>query len=43
MRYYIKHNNQKIYFPFNYEGFKQAQIYVDLHNLKNRKLHVEKI
>ncbi len=41
MKYYLWHNKKKIYFEYSLEGLKQAQLYVEKHNLKKRKLYTE--
>ena len=42
MKYYMVVNRQKIFFPFNLEGFRMAQLYLLEHGLKSRKLHIVK-
>lgn len=42
MRYYLKHNNKKVYFSFDLQGFKEAQMYVEKYGLGKRKLYIER-
>ena len=37
----FNHNKKKKYFPFNLEGFKQIQLYVEKHNLENVEIYTE--
>lgn len=43
MKYYLIHNHKKIYFSFDLEGFKAAQLYIEVNGLKKRKLYVERV
>ena len=42
MRYYVVHKGKKHYFDFNYNGFREAQAFIEKCGYKKRIIHVEK-
>lgn len=41
-RYYVIHKKEKHYFPFNLQGFKEAQAFIENCGYKKRTIHVER-
>jgi hypothetical protein len=41
MKYYMIINKQRVYFDFNYAGFRDSQKYLLDHGISKRKLHIE--